>query len=76
MKREVQTAIGTMVVDGAPNASENSLAVYLNEVERTARIGTSIPSSVALELISVLRMYMAHEVEARAKIDTMLERLK
>lgn len=58
-----------------PETANESLAVYLAEIERDARIGTSMPSAIVLELIATLRIYMAHTEETNGKVDEMLKAL-
>ena len=52
-------------------SGNDALSTRLAEIERTARIGTNVPSSVALELIATLRIYMAHAEDAKRMIERM-----
>ena len=52
-----------------------ALSVRLAEIERMARIGTNVPSSVALELVGLLRRYMAFSEEVNARTEAMLKKL-
>ena len=56
-------------------STNDALSTRLSEIEREARIGTNVPSSVALELIATLRIYMAHAEETNGKVDAMLKAL-
>lgn len=76
MKREAPTATGTMtIIDNSPETASSSLAIYLAELERVARIGTSIQASDALELISLLRQYMAHSETIERSVEAMSKSL-
>jgi hypothetical protein len=52
-----------------------ALSTRLAEIERIARIGTNVPSSVALELVALLRQYMAFAEEVTARTEAMLKAL-
>ena len=52
-----------------------ALSVRLAEMERTARIGTNVSSSDALELIMLLRRYMAMAEEVKSSIERSMKNL-
>ena len=52
-----------------------ALSVRLAEMERTARIGTNVSSSDALELIMLLRRYMAMAEEVKASVERSMKNL-
>jgi len=52
-----------------------ALSVRLAEMERTARIGTNVSSSDALELIMLLRRYMAFAEEMKASVERSMKNL-
>ena len=52
-----------------------ALSVRLAEIEHAARKGTPLPPTDTLELVGILRQYMAFSEDVNRKTDAMLEKL-